>query len=398
MPPSVLPISNLKNFRGNVLDRQFPVQFDPKTGLYSYDYVDKTPEVEAKLKNLKFFRKSSKDLAEIEADLAAYLAKEGPAAPPVTGEITKAIEAEAAKEKAAEDVINPLVEKEFEEGLTALEGQAMNEAVAERVKLYRPKKVKYAKDQQEKLYNAYNKRMAEGQAVNINAVTKRAKLNPANQATFNSFTRIIKAATSLDTLEAKEKRGEALTQQEKLKKSLNLKTIDEFPLPNEAYAPLNTTLNEKGDYNNARAKLTQLKNIPNDKLNFQQKANKAKAQATIAKYNITHPEAAQKRAEQEESQREGKAELNYTKAKRALNNISKKNKPLSPENAAEQARLQGIVNAYKAAHPNANTENVEIGKFFKTKYDFNNNESKPKGGRRTRKVRRSKRKTYRRKH
>ena len=94
MPPSVTEVKNLKNFRGNILDRQFPVQFDPKTGLYSYDYVEKNSDTAAKLKALKYYRKSSKNLKEIEDDLAKYLKNQVSAPPPVKSEITQAAEAE----------------------------------------------------------------------------------------------------------------------------------------------------------------------------------------------------------------------------------------------------------------------------------------------------------------
>jgi hypothetical protein len=383
----------MKNFRGNILDRQFPVQFDPSSGQYSYNYADVTPNISSKLKNLKYYRKSSKDLTEIEADLAAFLKKEGPAAPPVKGNITKAAEGEVAKLKAIEDVAEPLRAKEANEGLSGLERDILEQANTETVKLQRPKKVDYAKQQQEKIYNEYNRKMAEGEPVNMNANTKRAKLSAENQAKFDSLGRIIKAATALEGIEGKEARGEALSEPEKAKKALNQRTIDALVLPPNASS---TNINRKGEYNNARARLAQLQTVPDEKLTLQQKANRSKIMNTMIQYERNNPNARRQREEREAAKEKGMAEKTYRNSKQKLNTLSKKAKPLSPENTAEETRLQGLVNAYRANNPNANAENVEVGNFFNANRPAAAPMNKPKavtGGRRTRKAKKSKRKT-----
>jgi hypothetical protein len=397
MPPKETEIKNLKNFRGNILDRQFPVQFDPTTGMYSYDYVKVTPEIEAKLKALQYFRKSSKSLAEIEADLAAYLAKEGPAAPRAKGEITKAAEGQAEQFTKVQSTFGELEAKEAKEGLTPLEISLGKNLKKDALILLRPKKAEYAKQQQEKLYNDYNKKVLAGEAIQTDPATGRLLLSPTNKTTYDSFERVIKSFDTLQRFYDREKKGETLTPQEESQKQLSMSTIDKFKIPDEMVpkATNSTNLNEKGNYNNARAKLTQLQFIPNVNLTTNQKTEKTKALNIVTKYMTKHPEARVKQQEKLYGQALGLAEKKYRNAKRSLNNISKKNKPLSVANTAEQARLQGIVNTYKAAHPNANTENVSVGNFF----NANRPAATPlKGGRRTRKVKRSRRKTTRRKY
>ncbi len=360
MPPTVKPITNLKNFRGNVLDRQFPVQFDPQTGMYSYDYVELTPEVTSKLKNLKYFRKSSKDLAEIESDLAAYLAKEGPPAPRAKGEITKAAEEQVAKKEEAFQAYQAIQEKQQSgQPLTPYDQEIARNAQKQYYKELRTKKLEYAKKQQEAIYNAYNEKVTRGEPVNINAITKRPKLSASNQRRFDELSAILDAVKYLDDLEAKEKSGVALTPGEQTKQTQDTALLDRFAIPHNELGKSTKNINEKGAYNSAKALITQLKNISTEKLTLQQRKNLAQSSDTMIQYETNHPEVRNSRVEQEALQR---VEL----MRKALKNINAKPKPLSPENAAEKARLEAIISAhnaaYKAARPNATNENAELEK------------------------------------
>ncbi|NBN99103.1 MAG: hypothetical protein EBV19_07700, partial [Flavobacteriia bacterium] len=340
MPPTVKPITNLKNFRGNVLDRQFPVEFDPQTGMYSYDYVELTPEVTSKLKNLKYFRKSSKDLAEIEADLAAYLAKEGPPAPRAKGEITKAAEEETAKKEEAEKVYTELEAKEASgEVLTPYEEKIKTNTVKQYFKSTRGKKVNYAKKQQDKIYANYNEKVGRGEAVNMNVNTKRPKLSAANQARYNDLQAIVNAATYLDELDAKEKSGVALTAGETTKRNQNTRLINAFALPANELGKTNANINEKGAYNAAKATFTQFKNTPTEKLSIEQRKALFNAAEAMLQYETAHPNVARNRAEQEELQT---VEL----LRKGIKEFNTKPQPLSPENQAKKASMQATINAH----------------------------------------------------
>jgi hypothetical protein len=357
MPPTVKPISNLKNFRGNVLDRQFPVQFDPSTGMYSYDYVELTPEVTSKLKNLKYFRKSSKDLAEIEADLAAYLAKEGPAAPRAKGEITKAAEEEIKKFTNAGRVLVQLSRKQMSgQPLSAYEQKLLADAGNQSIKSFRPKKVEFAKKHQEALLEAYNAKVLRKEPVEINDETKRPKLSAEDQDYFNFMEQVKQAAKYLDDLDEKEKKGTALTPGEETEKAQKADFLDRLVLPPEemqTIISISKNVNEKGLYNAAKATYTQLKNIPTDKLNISQRGNIAKAWETMMMYERAHPEVATKATEQRNLQR---IEL----MRKNIKAINAKPQPITPEDQAEKTRLEGMVAAYNATHArDAATYNVE---------------------------------------
>jgi len=357
MPPKETKITNLKNFRGNILDRQFPVQFDPTTGMYSYDYVKVTPEIEAKLKSLQYFRKSSKSLAEIEADLAAYLAKEGPPVPGAKGEITKAAEEEMKKAEEVGRVSLELATKQASgQPLNPYEQKLAQNTGAESLKLLRPKKVDYAKKQQEEIYASYNEKIARGEAVNINANTKRAKLSVDDQNEFDYFSTIIDAAKYLDDLDEKEKKGIALTPGEQAEKTQKTLVIDGFSLPAadmQAIATLPTNVNDKGKYNSAKATYTQLKNIPTEKLTLGQRQNLASSVETMMGYERAHPEVATKATEQRTLQQ---IEL----MRKNIKAINAKPQPLAPEDQATKTRLEGIVAAYNATHGrNLTTYNLE---------------------------------------
>ena len=64
------PLTDKSQFRGDILDRQFSVHYDPMTGMYSYDYADVTPEILTQLAALKFYRISSTKLADVEAEVS----------------------------------------------------------------------------------------------------------------------------------------------------------------------------------------------------------------------------------------------------------------------------------------------------------------------------------------
>ena len=357
MPPTVSPITNLKNFRGNVLDRQFPVQFDPQTGMYSYDYVELTPEVTSKLKNLKYFRKSSKDLAEIESDLAAYLAKEGPPAPRAKGEITKVTEEETAKKEEAKKTFEALAEKEASGvALLPVEQRVKGDAQKQYLKSIRGKKVDYAKKQQDEMYASYNEKVGRGEAVNINAKTKRPKLSATDQARYNQLQAIVDAADYLDQLDAKEKSGVTLTAGEQTKRNQNSRLIDSFRLPSTELGQKDKNINNKGAYNAAKATFTQLKDIPNDKKTLEQRKNLIDSALTMLQYETAHPNVSRIRAEQDELQT---IEL----LRKRVQEINAKPTP-SPEDQAERTRIQANINthnaAYKAAHPNATNESAEL--------------------------------------
>ena len=92
------PIPDKAQFRGDILDRQFSVHYDPITGMYSYDYADLTPEILSQLGGLKFYRVSSPKLADVEAEVSKL---RKPTAAASTATATKAVATEAVNEKPA---------------------------------------------------------------------------------------------------------------------------------------------------------------------------------------------------------------------------------------------------------------------------------------------------------
>lgn len=71
MPPAApVPVSK-QDFQGDVLDREFKILRDAKTGEYMFDYVEITPEVKNALEKILYYRLKSAKLSDIEAAVKA---------------------------------------------------------------------------------------------------------------------------------------------------------------------------------------------------------------------------------------------------------------------------------------------------------------------------------------
>jgi hypothetical protein len=179
-------------------------------------------------------------------------------------------------------------------------------------------------------------------------------MDPADKTLYESYNALIKAGETADTLEAKEKSGTTLNATEQTEKADAIRIINTYDLPLEEI-PDNVALrdiNEKANYNQARASWVQLRNIPDDKLTIEQKTQKVKAIEGIKKYATKHPEALNILEAQAEAQIRGVQEKEYRNAKQKLANINKKPTPLNATNTAEKTRLEGFITAYELAHPN----------------------------------------------
>ena len=339
MPATKSELSAKDDFRGDILDRDFPVHFDAKTGTYSYDYADVSAALASELDKIKYYRVSSPKLAEVEAEVVKHLKAESPKAPPVKGNITKAAEAEEEEKKSTDEIINTMMGKE---NLSENETEVFRKALLEKVKLNRPRKYKYAQEQQEKIYNEYNQKLSRGNAVNMNNTTKRPKLSEENQREFDTFADIIKASDYLEALDNKVKNGKELTEGEKTLQRESAIKINSFDIPIEA--SMNTkvkAINEKAKYNAAKVTVSQLKNKKN--LSLVEQSKKATAEANILKYEENHPTVRESAEEQRELQT---IELK----RKELKTLNAKSKPLSPENQEKLTTLQAEVNAYNLTH------------------------------------------------
>jgi hypothetical protein len=363
MPATTQELSNKNDFRGDILDRDFPVHYDASTGTYSFDYAEYPEEVRADLQaklqaaidQIKYYRISSPTLSELETKLASHMKKVAPVAPRAKGEITKAAEEEAAKAKALEEAYAPIAEKEASLGegeeLSNTEKNAKAKLENESWKQMRRKRVEYAKQRLESVYNIYNERVKRageaGEELEINETTKRPKIRGDEQRVIKKYENIIDASDKLNSYNAKEKRGETLSAEEQADRADKIALINRFASEEEiAENTKRLNINSKGNYNSARATLTQLKNIPNEKLTTQQVANKQKARVVVERYEATHPN---------ERRNEQKSLVDIELKRKQLKELNAKNKPLSEANAAKQAELEAEVRAFNAAHPGMNT-------------------------------------------
>jgi hypothetical protein len=354
MPATKSELSTKDDFRGDILDRDFPIHFDAKTGTYSYDYAEIDAPLASALKKLKYYRVASPKLADVEAEVVKQLKAEGPKPPPVKGEITKEAEAILSKATGLSNTFEELQEKEASGTITTEEKALKRNIKKESVKLLRSKKVDYAKRKQQELDDMYEKKQQEG----IVPVTKnssgRIVMDPADKTLYESYDTLIKAAETADALEAKEKAGTTLTPAEETEKIDKARIINSFKLPEEelTFHTNEININEKANYNQARASWVQLRNISDDKLTIEQRAQKLKAIEGIKKYATKHPEALNILEAQAEVQTRGVEEKQYRNAKQKLANINKKSTPLNATNTAEKTRLEGFITAYELAHPN----------------------------------------------
>ena len=389
MPATKAEITNKDDFRGDILDRDFPVRFDNKTGMYTYDYAELTPQISAELSKIKFYRVSSPKLSDVEGEINKVARQ-----PRVKGEIAKETEAMAEQSKFLMSAYGNLNKKERAGTITPEESALKKNMEKESRKLLRSKKVDYAKRQQQKLDNAYEKRVQEGIQPVIRNPAGRIVMDAADKTLYDSYSSLIKAAEVADELEGKEKAGTVLTPQEVTKKTAAVAKINSFELPDEEI-PDNSTkaINEKANYNEARALTVQLQNIPNNKQTAEQKAKLMKAFNTIMKYESTHREALQKFVNQEALMTKGKEEKEYRNAKQKIANLNKKTKPLSAPNAAEKLRLEGVVAAYRAANPNANENVPSTEGLFTLPAKFEGFENVKGGYRKTRKHKKRKHKS-----
>jgi hypothetical protein len=85
-------------FRGDLFGKKFPVHYDTKTGVYSFDYTIVPEDLKKEIAKLIIKRISDKDPAKVKAQLDTILKTSAPEAPRAKGEIT------AAAEKAVADV------------------------------------------------------------------------------------------------------------------------------------------------------------------------------------------------------------------------------------------------------------------------------------------------------
>jgi hypothetical protein len=354
MPATKTELTSKQDFRGDILDRDFPIHFDAKTGTYSYDYAEIGAALASELQKIKYYRVASPKLADVEAEVVKQLKAEGPKPPPVKGEITKEAEAQSQKFSTIATTFQELNTKERSGTITPEETALKGNIQQEAIKLLRSKKVDFAKRKQQELDDMYEKRQLEGLVPVTKNSSGRIVMDPADKTLYESYNALIKAGETADTLEAKEKAGTTLNATEQTEKADAVRIINTYDLPLEEI-PDNVALrdiNEKANYNQARASWVQLRNIPNDKLTIEQRAQKLKAMNAIVKYSTKHPEAMNILEEQTEAQTRGVEEKQYRNAKQKLANINKKTPPLNATNATEKTRLEGFITAYELAHPN----------------------------------------------
>lgn len=81
MPPAApVPVSK-QDFQGDVLDREFKILRNAKTGEYMFDYVEITPNVKKALDTIQYYRLKSTKLSDIEAAVKARSKGTSSAAP-----------------------------------------------------------------------------------------------------------------------------------------------------------------------------------------------------------------------------------------------------------------------------------------------------------------------------
>jgi hypothetical protein len=427
MPATKSEITNKNDFRGDILDRNFPVHFNAKTGAYSYDYADVTPAVVSELEKIKYFRVSSPKLSEVEEEMVKHLKKNGPVAPGLEGEISKAVKKQAEEFKEASNIYENLSTKEARgETLTTNEAKAIEKASANAMKLARPKKAQNAK----RVYNSIQRLLNE-KGINVNAL--RTKLaGPAPALTPNEtevqarlgdldrVTEIIDAYEKLEALEEKEKSGKALSFDEALDKQeyeefLNAEGLENLGArPLELPSRMKERLNTKGDYNAARALILQIEGIPEKNRSAKQLKNLSNAKETVAQYEINNPNAYVKSIDTMINKSRAMTEKykpRYETAFAKVRNLSTK-PSMTNEERQQYNNANRIMNAYSTLQSdvatNAEKKNAET--ILKNAPVSNNTpslegffENKPPatksgGKRRTKKTKKSKKKTMKRKH
>lgn len=426
MPATKSEISNKNDFRGDILDRDFPVHFNAKTGAYSYDYADVTPAIASELEKIKYFRVSSPKLAEVEEEVVKHLKGLGPVAPGLEGDISKAVKKQAEEFKEATNVYEAIAEKEAKgEALTANELKAKNKASGNALRLARPKKAQNAK----RIYNNIQQLLNE-KGVNVNALrTKLAGPSPALTANetavqarlgnLDRVTEVIDIYEKLEALEEKEKSGKELSFDEVLDKqeyeeflnSENLQNLGAKPL--ELGKTMKARVNTKGAYNDARAKITQIEGTPEKERTATQLKNLSNAKAVVLQYETNNPNAlntALNTSMDKGIALRDKYKNRYNTAFAKVRNLSSK-ASLTTNETKQYNDANKIVNAYSTFKSTSasNDEKKEAEKILQSAPVANNTpslegffEARPpatKGGkRRTKKAKKAKRKTHKRKH
>jgi hypothetical protein len=437
MPATKSEITNKNDFRGDILDRNFPVHFNAKTGAYSYDFADVTPAISSELEKIKYFRVSSPKLSEVEEEVVKHLKKNGPVAPGLEGEISKAVRKQAEEFKETSNIYESITAKEARgEALTSNETKAVGKAAANALRLARPKKAQNAK----RVYNNIQRLLNE-KGVNVNALrTKLAGPAPAltpeetevqaRLGDLDRVTEIIDVYEKLEALEEKEKSGKNLSFDEILDKQeyeeyLNAENLENLGAKSlELPSKMKQRVNTKGDYNAARAVITQIEGIPEKDRSAKQLKNLSNAKETVAQYEINNPNAYVKSIDtiiDKSRAIKEKYRNRYETAFAKVRNLSSK-PSMTNEERTQYNNANRIMNAYSTLQSNTAT-NVEkknaetllkgapvvnntptLEGFFEnrppaTKSGGSQAATSQRGGkRRTKKAKKSTKKTHKRKH
>lgn len=287
MSANKVELANKKDFRGDILDRQFSVYFDPTTGLYSYDYAEITPEIASELQKLKFYRLASTKLADVEAEVSRLRKKEEVevVTPPRTkGEITKAAEAYTFGYKAASAIVEKYQPKiNSGEALTEEEQEELDDAIIALQKLTRNRTVRIAKT----VYNNAERSLNEGKT-----------LSQFEEDAYEGSKEVINAYEKLEKLAEK---TEALTAEERAeRKRLEdyLNSLDEVVWFQSGVV---RDVAEKQEYEDARAFITQMEGTPAERRSLGDVKELASARNIVEEYERKKRGEAAAPAEEEPS-------------------------------------------------------------------------------------------------
>ncbi len=357
MPATKTELKTKDEFHGDLLDRQFSVRHDPKTGLYSYDYAELSPEIKTELDKIQFYRFSSPKLAEVEAEVAKLQKPSGvppppPPVSPVKGAITAASEATAEGYQKTYNAWAKIYDKEAAGGiLTAEEARNKAELQKSLVVYIRQGMAQEAK----KILNSIENIRNEGIA-NANLSANQRKL----MAKEEEMKQIIDAYEVIESLEDKIK-AKTLSEEDLRRLDEAETTLNRVPvMPPEIDLILQGYFQRKL-YNSARAIKTQIEGTPETERTANQTRNYTKALANINAYETANPNAKRAREEKERSivraltpsvsptrYREAKAKLN------ALNRKLNRGLTLTEEEQEQQRQASANIDQYERNNPNTN--------------------------------------------
>lgn len=362
MSATTKELSNKNDFRGDILDRDFPVHYDASTGTYSFDYVESPAELQAALKNIKYYRVSSPTLAELETKLASRIKKEAPAAPRAKGEITKAAEAYQQKYSESTNVLEPLTQKiSSGEELTPNEQAAYNKAAKNVNVLGRQATVQQAK----KIYNQFQEALNEGIITDFNIRKNlsedektRSKLTNEGREQYEGSKLAIELFARLEILNDLEK-TRTLTEEEEREKQEAIEFFEVTPQSLWFKKNIVDIASSKQVSNNARALITQIEGTPENQRSAKQLKNLSNAKAIVRNYETANPN------NQRNSRRnEQKRLINIELKRKEIKELNAKPQPLSPTNTEKKRTLQEEVDAFnaekRAEKPDANEENTTL--------------------------------------